>query len=600
MQTGPCRALAGAIFATLTLVTCCGAARVDAAQSGADVIVVNGHLLTQDPKHAVAQALAIRDGRIVAIGTSAKIRSLAGRTTQVIDLHGSTATPGLIDTHAHVLEGGLDALLSVDLSSAASIADVQRLVAQRAAALPPGAWLVGAGWDEGKLAERRYILAADLDEVAPKNPVWLEHTTGHYGVANTAALMIAGIDSSTANPSAGTIDRDSAGKPTGVLKESAQELVTQKTPDPTPEDRRNAIRHTISLMNSEGMTGFKEPGISEPEWSAYETLAREGELHAHACILRRWQDDPSFPPADEFARSLQFMPRAPQTVAPNLALCGIKVFVDGSGGARTAWMYDDWHKNSIDTDTGNSGYPSIDPAHYRAAIHVFHTAGLHVSTHAIGDRAIDWVVDTYAEVLREHPTRGLRHGIIHANTPTDHAIDVMAALQRDFDAGYPETQAEFAWWIGDNYAGNLGPARATRLNPYQTYVRRGIRFAGGSDFPVTPLAARYGLWASVSRSTLRGTYGAQPFGSSESINIGDAIRSYTVWAAHQLFLDQAAGSLEVGKSADLAVWDRDPSRVPTEDLKTMKCVLTLFRGAIVYQAKDSSVHIEKMQVQHGR
>ena len=161
---------------------------------------------------------------------------------------------------------------------------------------------------------------------------------------------------------------------------------------------------------------------------------------------------------------------------------GVKMFMDGSGGARTAWMYDDWNKNLTDKDTGNTGYPSTPPDVYRQIVTDLHKAGVHVSTHAIGDRAIDWVVDTYAQALAAKPTRGLRHGIIHANTPTDRAIGEMARLQREFDAAYPESSASFMWWIGDNYAGNLGPARSLRLKPFHTYKEKGITWAGGSDY----------------------------------------------------------------------------------------------------------------------
>ena len=167
---------------------------------------------------------------------------------------------------------------------------------------------------------------------------------------------------------------------------------------------------------------------------------------------------------------------------------GVKMYMDGSGGARTAWMYDDWNKNLNEIDKGNTGYPSTDPAVYRQIVTELHNAGVHVSTHAIGDRAIDWVVDTYDEALKAAPTRGLRHGLIHANTPTDRAIDAMARLQRDHDAAYPEASAEFMWWIGDNYAGNLGPQRNVRLKPFQTFVRKGVQWGGGSDYPVTPFA----------------------------------------------------------------------------------------------------------------
>jgi predicted amidohydrolase YtcJ len=246
-------------------------------------------------------------------------------------------------------------------------------------------------------------------------------------------------------------------------------------------------------------------------------------------------------------------------------------------------MYADWNKNSTETDTGNKGYPLIDPEVYRQSVRLLNDAGIHVATHAIGDRAIDWVVDTYAQVLAAHPDQHLRHAIIHANTPTDHALQVMASLQKNYDAGYPETQPPFAWWIGDNYAGNLGAQRAPRLNPYHTYMQRGIRWAGGSDYPVTPLAARYGLWASVARTTLSGRYGAQPFGTAESVDIMTALKSYTVWAAHQLFLDAETGSLEPGKSADIAVWDKDLTTIPTGEIKDLKCELTLFRGVVVYR-----------------
>jgi len=194
------------------------------------------------------------------------------------------------------------------------------------------------------------------------------------------------------------------------------------------------------------------------------------------------------------------------------------------------------------------------------------------------------VVDTYAAALAAKPTKGLRHGIIHDNTPTDHAIEVTARLQKEFDAAYPEAQPEFMWWIGDNYAGNLGAVRAQRLSPLKTFVAKGIKWAGGSDYNVTPFPARYGLWASVARRTLNGRFGATPFGTKESIDVRTALRSYTIWAAHQLFLDDRIGSIEVGKDADIAVWDRDLYTVPADALKDLKCEMTLFRGKVVYEA----------------
>jgi hypothetical protein len=229
---------------------------------------------------------------------------------------------------------------------------------------------------------------------------------------------------------------------------------------------------------------------------------------------------------------------------------------------------------------------------YRAQVKLLHDAGLHVSTHAIGDRAIDWVVDSYAEALKATPTHGLRHGIIHCNVPSDHAIEAMAAMQKQYDAGYPEAQAPFLWWIGDTYAGNFGPVRSLRLEPFATYLKKGVMWAGGSDYNVTPFAARYGLWASVVRKPLKGAYGTQPFGTSESVDVHVALKSYTIWAARQLFLEERIGSIEKGKDADLAVWDRDPYRIPADDLRNMKCELTMVGGRIVYRAAGSAVTVQ--------
>jgi predicted amidohydrolase YtcJ len=572
------------LLLTLCALAAAGSTTASAAVD-ADTILLNGRILTVDAQDRLAQAVALHDGRILEVGTDAQIRALAGAGTKVIDLQGRTATPGLIDTHAHIAGGGWSVVYTVMLGDAESITEVQRRVAARVATLKRGEWVQGGGWDEGKFAERRYVLAADLDRISPQNPVWLSNTTGHYGVANSAALALAGITADTPDPPAGTIDRDVRGKPTGVLKEAAQDLLTRHLPEPTRAEWQAGIEEAVRLMHREGMTGAKDPDITSELWDAYVDLARQGRLQAHVCTLLH--TDPTLESVRANIDWLARLPKPPAEAARNLVSCGAKVYMDGSGAARTGWVYEDWYRDAGVPDTGNRGYPLIDPDLYREAIRLYTDAGVHVGTHAIGDRAIDWVVDTYAAVLKPRPTRGLRHSIIHANLPTDHAIRQMAALQRDHDAGYPETQGAFTWWIGDNYASHLSPARLERLNPYQSYVANGVRWGGGSDYDVTPLPARYGLWASVARETQRGTYGKTPFGTAQSVDARTALRSFTSWAAHQLFLDDEAGSVEVGKSADIAVWDRDPATVSTAAIKDMKCEMTIFRGEIVYRAEGS-------------
>ena len=549
-----------------------------------DLILAHGTILTVDPRDTVTQAIAIRDGRVLTVGTDAAVLALAGPRTTVVDLHGRTATPGLIDTHVHVADGGVAEVTAIELGDATGVAEIVRRVRVKAAQLKPGEWVQGQGWDEGKLTEHRYVLAADLDAAAPDNPVWLEHTTGHYGVGNSYALRLGKVSADTADPPAGTIDRDRTGAPTGVLKESAQELVTQLIPAPTSEQWREGIRRMIETLHREGMTAFKDPDDTQPMWDAYRALLHAGELTVHVCVL--WHAGASVASAQRALKTIQALPRPPQSLGDGRLLsCGAKIYMDGSGAARTAWMYKEWSKNWTEVDHGNYGYPAEDPAVYRQMVRLLHRAGVNVGTHAVGERAIDWVVDTYAEVLREKPTRGLRHSIIHGNLPTEHAIEVMAMLQRHYDAGYPEMQPPFMWWIGDNYAGNLGLDRTQRLEPLKTLLSRGVQWTGGSDFFVTPVAARYGLWAAVERETLKGTYGSHPFGTAEAVDAHAALRAYTAAAARQLFLEDKIGSLESGKEADIAVWDRNFYSMPPAELKQTKCEMTLFHGKVVYESQ---------------
>ena len=556
--------------------------------SAPDLILHHGRIITVDARDRVADAIAIAGNRIVAVGSNADVMKLAGASTRRIDLKGRAVTPGLLDAHAHFSGGGSDRLFTLDVGYPAvkSIKDIVVAVRARAATLPPGAFVQGRGWDEGKFAEHRMITAADLDAAAPNHPVYLTNTTGHYGVANTAALRLANITRDTRDPANGTIDHNADGSPTGVLKESAQGLVRRLIPPRTREQTERGIREMARAFNAEGMTGLKEPGISGATFDTYRRISAEGALPVRVFAL--FSGGQSLTDAKQLIAARAATTRPYESTGDDHVIAGgAKLFIDGSGGARTAWLYDDWNKEYAGTDTGNRGYPASDPDTIRAMIKLYHAAGMHVSVHSIGDRAIDWVMDSYAEALREYPVKGLRHGIIHANIPTDHAIDVMARLQREFDAGYPEPSATFHWWIGDNYAGNFGALRSKRLNPFNTFQKKGIVWANGSDFNVTPFPARYGIWAAVARTPMLGVYGGDPFGRAEAVNVHTALKAVTIWAARQMFLDRKIGSLEAGKLADLAVWDRNPYRVPTSALKEMRCLLTVFDGKVVYTAPDA-------------
>jgi len=572
-------ARACAVFLSVSLCSI-GASTAQSSNDDADLILINGKIITVDARDSIAQAIAIHNGKIVTVGSNEEIRKRAPKDARVIDLHGRTATPGLIDSHCHFDE--THRLYGIELSNITKIGEGVELVRQKVASSKPGDWITGSGWDEGKLAERRYITAADLDKVAPGNPVWLMHTTGHYGVANSYALRLAKISRESKDPAGGTIDRDATGVPTGVLKERAMDILDALIPPYTREQQRNGLLKMMADFNSEGMTAAKDPGTEGIRWDLYRELLDENKSTVR--IFALLYGGRTLDSARGTLARLQAQPKPPQSLGEGMLLSGgVKLYMDGSGGGRTAWVYDPWYKNATELDAGNTGYPNIDPAEYRQMVKLFHDAGIHVSTHAVGDRAIDWVVDSYAQLLKEKPTKGLRHGIIHCNIPTDHAIDIMARLQHDYDAGYPETQAPFMWWIGDIYAASFGAKRGLRLMPYKTYMQKSILWAGGSDYSVTPFPARYGLWASVVRKTVNGAYGLQPFGTAESVDIQTALKSYTIWAAHQLFLEDRIGSLEPGKDADIAVWDRDLYSIPADDIKDLHCELTILRGRIVFR-----------------
>ena len=333
---------AGFLFAAAALAAAglALAAGSDAA-SAPDLILFHGRVLTVDSHDSIAQGIAIRDGKIIAVGSDPDILRMAGAATRRIDLHGRTATPGLIDSHAHIADAGVVELYHVDLSDASSVAEVVRRVKARIAGLKPGEWLQGDGWDEGKLDERRYVTAADLDPVSPDNPVWLTQTTGHYGAANSAALRLANISAESKDPPAGTIDRDSRGLPTGVLKESAQDAVLGLIPPPTAQQQREAILKSIEDLHREGITAVKDPAIGRPVWDAYVELLRENKLSEHICVL--WYAGSTLASAQATLASIQAQPKPPQSLGEGRLLsCGAKIFMDGSGGARTAWMQATW------------------------------------------------------------------------------------------------------------------------------------------------------------------------------------------------------------------------------------------------------------------
>ncbi len=573
---------------TMTVFFCCatlGACTAD--EPPPDLLLLNGNVVTLDDDDTIAEAVAISSSSIIAVGTSADIAGLAGHDTAIIDLQGKTVTPGLIDTHNHFAWGASDALYTMSLvyPAVSDIDGIRALVEQAASEREPGEWIIGSGWDDGKLTERRTLTHHDLDAVSPDNPVWLGHTSGHFGIANSAALKLARISVETLDPDGGLIERDADGNPTGILADQAQDLIYAVMPPYTEEQFANAIATMTPKLNAEGITTIKDPEVRRPMWNGYQRAKADGKLTLRVFVL--WRSPDTVAGAEELIQQI-----APTTIPgdeshdDHLISGGVKIYIDGSGTVRTAWMHDEWNIRFDEIDDGNFGFPVVDPDILRAQVELYHRAGIHLGVHAIGDRAIDWIMDTYDEVLRDAPTAGLRHSIIHCNIPSDHAMDLMVKLQQQYDAAYPETQPAFLWWIGDAYAANFGPARNPRMIPLNTYLSKGIRWGSSSDYNVTPFAPRYGIWASVAREALLGTHGITPYGTDESISAKNALISYTKWNARQVFMEDKIGTIEIGKYADLVVWDSDPLTIPTAELVDLKAVMTFVGGELVHDASS--------------
>lgn len=572
----------GAISCALALVVAASSAAAKA-PAPADTVLHHGTILTVDAKDRVVEAMAIRGGRIVALGSDTAIKAFIGKRTKVIDLAGRTATPGMIDAHAHALGGGIDEVANLQLGEASSVADFLARVKARAAELPLGAWVTGSGWNESRIAEHRPPSLAELDAVSGGHPVALGNTTGHYTLVNSAVLKLAGVTAQTPDPAGGRFDKDATGALNGVLYDSAQDVLERLVPPVDAATRAKGLSHLIEGALSQGLTGFKDPGIDRIYWDTYAAAARTAPLTMHVCTLVSARSDMMTARAavDDYRQRKR---EVAGLKGRNLDVCGVKIFIDGSGAGRTAWMYQPFEADESHVNPG-TGFPMMDASVYRRMVDLFTKEAIPIGTHAIGDRAIDTVVDAYADALNTWPRQGLRHSLIHANLPTDHAIDVMADLQKKYDSGYPEAQAEFLWFLGDALAAGWGPQRSVKMMPFATYVKRGIVYSDGSDYPVTPYAPRYGLWSSVAREPDGDRFGKVPFGTAEAVDIHIAMKSHTIWAARQLFLEKETGSLEVGKLADVAIWDRNPYAVPTASLKDMRCMMTLFGGKVVFERK---------------
>lgn len=540
----------------------------------ADLVLLNGKIISMDRRDRIFEAVAVRHGRIIAVTSNKQVVRLIGKNTRVLDLGGKAVTPGLIDTHSHLALAGVNKTSTMDFMDppTGSVQEIVDRVKERVSKSCLGDWVIGRNWDETLLKERRYISKWDLDPVSQHNPVVLFHVSGHALVANTLTLRLAGVDAATADPE-GSILKDGNGEPTGVLKDSALGYVLERIPPWTVQQLDEGIKKIQEEWIREGITANKDPGLMSdcaPMLQAYRNLHAKKQLKIRSCLL--WK---AFKPDDVVRASSEVSAKGDEM----LKVVGVKTFVDGSLRIRTAWMHDEYNIGYDQVDVGNKGQAVIDLGTLEKLVLEAHRRGLQACIHAVGDRAIDATLDVLENVVKKSPRRDHRHSIIHFTIPRRKALRRVKAL-----GAVVETQSSFLYFIGDILAGNLGPKRSKKVMPLRSCVRMGITVGNSADCDFYPLPPRFGLYAACTRRPAVEAYGREPLGTTECLTVREALRTYTSWAARCLFWEDKIGSIEPGKYGDFAVWSEDPYSVPKERLKDLKVEMTIIGGDIVYAA----------------
>jgi len=545
---------------------------------GADLILRDGRFWTGGPPGAAApkaEAVAIANGRFLALGSNDEIKAYVGPNTQIIDLGGRLAIPGFIDDHVHFLDGGFQ-LLEVDLKDARDEAEFVRRIAEKATSLPSGRWILGGNWDEEAWPDAKLPTREMIDSVTGNHPVYLSRYDGHAGLANSLALKLAGVTRDAPNPPGGVIVRDSkTGEPTGVLKDEAQSLVGRLIPNPTESEAEEALRAGLHEAARLGVTSVQDMalGSSSPggDFEGEIRLLRRAEL-AGWLTCRFYE----ITPIEQWKR-LADAGLSHEMGDGFVKLGALKAFADGSLGSRTAWMFE-----PFDDDPGNSGLPMPlmnPPAKMEALARGADQAGLQIVIHAIGTEANAEVLDLFTRLGGTSPAAH-RFRIEHAQhlREEDFArfakLGVIASMQ-------PYHAIDDGRWAEKR----LGHKRARWSYAWRSMLRAGAPLAFGTDWPVAPLNPLLGIYAAVTRATLDGKHPDGWF-PEEKLSVEEALRAYTYGSAYAAFEEKEKGSIAPGMLADLAVLSEDLFSIPPEKIKDAHVVLTVVGGKVVYRAKE--------------
>lgn len=564
--------LAGCTLAALcTLSLSLGACAPQARLEAADLVLVHGKIVTLDEAQPTVDAMAVRGGKVVALGTDAEIELYIGEATEVLDLEGYLATPGFIEGHGHFLGMGL-AQMQLDLMGTTSWQQIVDRVAERVAEVEPGDWIEGRGWHQDKWdpapepSVEGLPIHTSLSEVSPDNPVVLRHASGHASFANARAMELAGVDRNTPDPEGGTIIRDARGEPIGVFRETAQRLVARSTP-PSEEERRRMVELATREALENGITSFQDAGSPVEVVEMFHQLADAGELDLRLWVMIRDSND----------KLQEALPRLRTEGKGNgtLTVRAIKHSLDGALGSHGAWLLEPYTDLPSTSGLMTTPLEVIDATADLALEHDYQ-----LCVHAIGDRANREILDLFAETFDEHGVDGetVRWRVEHAqhlhpdDIPRFAELGVIASMQ-----GVHCTSD--GPWVPTR----IGDERAEQgAYVWRKLIDSGAVVTNGTDVPVEDIDPMASYYASVTRRLPDGSY----FYPDQVMGRLEALRTYTLDAAYSAFEEDVKGSLSPGKYADITVLSKDILTVPADEIPDTEVLYTVVGGEVRYVKDD--------------
>lgn len=547
----------------------------------ADLVFLNGPVHTGDASRRRARAVAVRRGRIVAIGTDDDVRALRGAGTEVVDLAGRLLLPGFQDAHVHAGTGGLE-LLRCNLAGLTGREEYAAAIARYVACHPAEKWITGGGWTMEAFPGGVPDLEL-LDRVVPDRPVFLPNRDHHSAWVNSEAMKLAGIDAGTPDPDGGRIERDTDGRPSGALHESAMELVRALVPAPTTAELRAGLLAGQAHLHSFGITGWQDAIVGEsmvgPDFfDAYVDLSASGELTGRVVGAQWWSRERGEEQLERLVR------RREQCAGGRFRAGSVKIMQDGIAETFTAAMLDpylDEHGSATD----NRGMSFVGPADLRRYVTLLDAEGFQVHIHALGDRAVREALDAIESARATNGHNDLRHHLAHIQVihpddlPRFRTLGVVANFQPLWACNEPQ--------MTDLTVPFLGPTRVAQQYPIATIEGLGGQLAFGSDWPVSSPNVMRETHVAVNRTMPGGTgIAAEPLLPEQRIPLSMALHAFTTGSAYVNHLEDVTGSIEVGKYADLAVLDRDPFAAPSEELWKAQVEQTYVEGVRVYDGED--------------